>query len=239
MHGGKEMIRYSCVMPIHKYNRFTSNAIGSVIKAIGDRKDIEFIILDDSDSDRITKGNLKLVKLPKMDLINKLIIGTQIAKGEYYCNADYDDLAHPNKFELFDKILKYNDIAGANNCVFYDVKTDKTYKLKDKLLTRKHLYRNETIEYPLVQHSNSAIPLKWLRSVGYDGGKKIGMTHSEGKVMTDSPIWAKASIDGLKFGFIEDWKKCWQIITGENVNTYESFGHLFDEIEVEKHEALL
>ena len=235
------MIKYSCVMPINRYNRFTKIAMDSVITAIGKREDVEFIVLDDSNTTIPHYDNVQYVQLPKIDLVNKLIIGTQLAKGEYYCNVDYDDLSHPQKFELFDKLLKYNDIAGANNCVFYDVKTNKTYKLKDELLVRKHLYRNEAIEYPFIQHSNSAIPLKWLREVGYGNGKRVNMAHSEGHVMTDSPIWAKATIDGMKFGLIEDWKNCWQIITDTNVNNYtkEQWKIGFDEVEVKRPKGLL
>lgn len=229
-----KLIKYSCVMPIHKYNEFTGMAIRSVVKAIGDRKDIEFIILDDSDSDKISKGDIKLIKLPKIDLINKLIMGTQLARGKYYCNADYDDLAHPKKFELFDKLLKKNDMAGANNCVFFDTKTRKTYKLKNSLCVKKHKYNGRIIEYPWLQHSNSAIPLDWLRQVGYGCEKKIQIAHIDGHIMTDTPIWVRASMDGLKVGFIEDWKQCWQIIHGDNVNTYteDQWKSGFDEIEV-------
>ena len=229
------LIKYSVVMPIHRYNEYTHYAIRSVVKAIGKRKDVEFIILDDSSNDKISKGNIKLIKLPKIDLVNKLIMGTQLAKGQYYCNADYDDLAHPKKFELFDKILKYNDMAGANNCVFFNTKTKKTYKLKDKLRNKKHTYNGRIIEYPWLQHSNSAIPLKWLRQVGYGNGKKIQVEHMDGHIMTDTPIWIRASMDGLKVGFIEDWKQCWQIVHGDNVNVYteERWKSGFDEIEVE------
>lgn len=237
-------IKYSCVMPIHKYNEYTGKAIQSVIKAIGDRKDVEFIILDDGDSDKVSNGIIRIVKLPKIDLLNKLIIGTQMAKGEYYCNVDYDDISHPNKFEMFDKLLKNNDIAGANQCVFWDTKSDKTYKLKEQFYkTRTHLYLNNTIKYPWLQHSNSAIPLKWLRKVSYDGGKRMNMMHTGGHVITDSPIWAQAALDGLKFGFLDDvdkdaWKGCWQILTGQNVNNYDNMNDFFEEVDVEKPEVL-
>ena len=228
-------LKYSVVMPIHKYIEYTNMAINSVMTAIGDRKDVEFIILDDSSKEVVYIDNrIKHIKLPKIDLVNKLIMGTQLAKGKYYCNADYDDLAHPNKFELFDKILKYNDIAGANQCVFWDVKTNKTYKMKSALRFKTHKYYGRIISYPWLQHSNSAIPLDWLRRVGYGCGKKIGVTHIDGHIMTDTPIWVRASMDGLKVGFIEDWKQCWQIIHGDNVNVYteERWKSGFDEIEV-------
>ena len=230
-------------MPIHKYNEFTGMAIRSVVKAIGDRNDVEFIILDDSDSDKISKGDIKLIKLPKIDLLNKLIIGTQLAKGEYYCNADYDDISHPQKFELFDKLLEKNDIAGANQCVFWDVKTDKTYRMKPNLLTRIHKHPTKPLTYPWVQHSNSAIPLKWLRKVGYDGGKRLGLVRADGRILTDSPIWTRAKMDGLKFGFFDDinpnsWRQCWQILTGDNVNVYDTMDILFEEVEVEKPKVL-
>ena len=230
-------------MPIHRYNEFTGRAIRSVVRAIGNRKDVEFIILDDSDSDKISKGDIKLVKLPKIDLLNKLIIGTQIAKGEYYCNVDYDDISHPQKFELFDKLLETNDIVGANQCVFWDVKTDKTYRMKEEARTRRYMYQNEAGAFPWLQHSNSAIPLKWLRKVGYDGGRNMGMYRTDGRVLTDSPIWAKAHLDGLEFGFMDDinpnsWSQCWQILTGENVNVYDDMGQFFKECDVEKPKVL-
>ena len=213
-------------MPIHRVHFFTDKAVKSVLTAIGERKDIEFIVLDDCEKYLVFPDKLiKHIRLPKMDLVNKLIYGTQIAKGKYYCNADYDDLAHPQKFEFFDKLLKYKDIAGANQCVFWDALTGKAYKPKNKMRHRTHVYQNDTIKYPWLQHSNSAIPLEWLRKVGYGSGQKIGMAHKNKNVMTDSPIWAKAQIDGLKFGFFEDivqnaWKQCYQIIHEHNVNRY-------------------
>ena len=231
-----KLIKYSCVMPIHQYIEYTDMAINSVMTAIGKRTDVEFIILDDSSKNMVfTDDRIKYIKLPKIDLVNKLIMGTQLAKGQYYCNSDYDDLAHPKKFELFDKLLKYNDMAGANNCVFFDTKTKKTYKLKDRLCAKKHTYNARIIEFPWLQHSNSAIPLKWLRQVGYGCDKKIQMSHIDGHIMTDTPIWARASMDGLKVGFIEDWKQCWQIVHGGNVNVYteERWKSGFDEIEIE------
>ena len=121
-------------------------------------------------------------------------------------------------------------------CVF-DAITGKAYKPKNRLRHRIHLYRNDTIKYPWLQHSNSAIPLDWLRKVGYGNGQSIGMARIDKKVMTDSPIWAKAQIDGLKFGFFEDivqnsWKQCFQIIHNNNVNRYtiEKFRADFVEI---------
>ena len=244
-------IKYSVVMPIHRYNKFTDKAIESVDRAIGNRSDVEFIILDDS----VIKDNLHFtinragykpinhIKLSKIDLLNKLIIGTQLAKGEYYCNADYDDISHPQKFELFDELLEKNDIAGANQCVFWDVKDDKTYKMKEALKERTHTYKNKAITYPWLQHSNSAVPLKWLRKAGYDGGRNMGMYRDDGKMLTDSPIWARAVVDGLKFGFFDDinpnsWRQCWQILTGENVNVYDDMGKYFEECDVEKPKVL-
>ena len=52
------------------------------------------------------------------------------------------------------------------------------------------------------------------------------MAHKEKHVITDSPIWAQAKIDGLRFGFFEDivpnaWKQCYQISHGDNVNKYD------------------
>ncbi len=242
----KNLIKYSVVMPIHKYSKFTNAAIKSVDLAIGDRKDVEFIILDDSGKTFATDvpyERIQYIRLPKIDLLNKLIIGTQLAKGKYYCNADYDDISHPQKFELFDKLLENNDIAGANQCVFWDVKTDKTYKMKNALKERVHLYRNEAITYPWLQHSNTAMPLKWLRKVGYDGGRNMGMYRSDGKILTDSPIWARAIVDGLKFGFLDDinpnsWMQCWQILTDDNVNVYGSMDKYFKEIRIGKPELL-
>lgn len=228
-------IKYSCVMLIQKYIKYTDMAINSVMTAIGKRKDVEFIILDDSQKEIVfTDDRIKHIRLPKIDYVNKLIMGTQLAKGEYYCNSDYDDLAHPQKFELFDKILKHNDIAGANNCIFFDTKTRKTYKLKDNLRALTHKYNGRIIEFPWLQHSNSAIPLKWLRKVGYGCEKRIQMIHIDRKPMGDTPIWVRASIDGLKVGFIEDWKQCWQIIHGGNVNVFteERWKSRFDEIEI-------
>ncbi len=239
-------IMYSVVMPIHKYNEFTEKAIGSVTNAIGGRQDVEFLILDDSGLPNIWELDMRInyIKLPKIDLLNKLIIGTQLAKGEYYCNADYDDISHPQKFELFDTLLEYNDIVGANQCVFWDVKTDKTYRMKKEARTRKYMYRNEVGAFPWLQHSNSAIPLKWLRKVGYDGGRNMGMYRTDGRVLTDSPIWAKAHLDGLEVGFMDDinqnaWRQCWQILTGENVNVYDNMGQYFEECEVQKPKVLL
>ncbi len=233
-------------MPIHRFNEFTNAAIKSVDVAIGDRDDVEFIILDDSGKTFATEVHyerLKHIRLPKIDLINKLIIGTQIAKGEYYCNCDYDDISHPQKFEFFDKLLAKNDVAGANQCVFWDVKSDKTYRMKSALKDRAHPGRAKTISYPWLQHSNSAIPLKWLRKIGYDGGRNMGMIRSDGRILTDSPIWAKAAEDGLKFGFLDDinenaWKQCWQIITGDNVNVYETMDVYFEEVKVKKPKVL-
>ena len=124
-------IKYSVVMPVHKFNKCTRKAIESVLDAIGNRKDVEFLILDDSGIEANYPKVIKHIKLPKIDLVNKLIVGTQLAKGEYYCNADYDDISHPQKFEFFDKLLEKSDIVGANQCVFWDVRTDKTYKLKN------------------------------------------------------------------------------------------------------------
>ena len=236
-----KLIKYSVVMPLNRYIKYTDLAINSVMTAIGKRKDIEFIVLDDSQKDVVfADDRIKHIKLPKIDLVNKLIVGTQMAKGEYYCNADYDDLAHPKKFEIFDKLLKYNDMAGANNCVFINAETGKTYKLKDSLTKKNHKYNGRIIEYYWLQHSNSAIPLKWLRRVGYGSEKNVQMTHRDGHIMTDSPIWAKASMDGLKVGFIEDWKQCWQIVHGDNVNVYteEQWERWYDEIEVEIPEEL-
>jgi hypothetical protein len=239
-------LKYSCVMPLHKMSFFTDRAIKSVLTAMGDRKDIEFLILDDCDKKvGFTDNRIKHIRLPKIDLVNKLIIGTQLAKGEYYCNVDYDDLSHPKKFELFDKILKYNDIAGANQCVFFDARTGKSYKMKTQFLTREHLYQNKTIKYPWIQHSNSAIPLKWLRAVSYGSEKNINMRHKQGHIITDSPIWARAKIEGLKVGFFNDidpeaWKECYQVIHNENVNRYndEVWKTGFDEVSVEKPEAM-
>ena len=245
-------------MCLHKISFFTEDAIASVVEAIGDRTDVEFIILDDS-TPQANYGisasalvdvydNIQHIKLPKIDLLNKLIIGTQMAKGKYYCNVDYDDISHPNKFEMFDKLLEHKDgeihrIAGANQCVFWDVKNDKTYKLKDKFKIRTHLYIDKSIKYPWLQHSNSAIPLKWLRKISYDGGKRINMAGVDKQIITDSPIWATAALDGLKFGFFDDidknaWKGCWQIITGQNVNLYDDMNVLFEEVDVEKPEVL-
>jgi len=236
------LIKYSVVMPVHKYIKYTDMAINSVMTAIGKRKDVEFIILDDSFKNVVfTDDRIKHIKLPKIDLVNKLIVGTQLAKGQYYCNADYDDLAHPKKFEIFDKLLKYNDMAGANNCVFFDTRTRKTYKLKDRLRFKKHKYNGRIIEFPWLQHSNSAIPLKWLRQVGYGCGKNIQVEHIDGHIMTDTPIWIRAAMDGLKVGFIDDWKQCWQIVHGGNVNVYteERWKSGFDEINVEIPKELL
>ena len=235
------LIKYSCVMCLHKYHKFVPIVIDSIIKSIGNRKDIEFLVLDDSGEPWNEIENINHIRLPKIDLINKMIMGTQLAKGQYYCNADYDDIPHPQKFELLDNILKYNDIAGANNAVFWDVKTDKTYCLKHEFNTRTHTNKNKTIRFPWLHPSNSAVPLDWLRSVGYDGGYRIGMTHKEGKIMTDSPIWARAEMDGLKFGFIEDWKQCWQIVHGGNINVYneEQWKNSFKEIKIKKPTVLL
>ncbi len=239
-------IKYSVVMPIHRYNEYTDVAVKSVLKAIGNREDIEFIILNDNPEAPLDYYGkcTRVVKLPKIDLLNKLIIGTQLAKGEYYCNADYDDISHPQKFELFDTLLEYNDIVGANQCVFWDVKTDKTYRMKKEARTRKYVYQNEVGVFPWLQHSNSAIPLKWLRKVGYDGGRNMGMYRTDGRVLTDSPIWAKAHLDGLEVGFMDDinqnaWRQCWQILTGENVNVYDNMGQYFEECEVQKPKVLL
>ncbi len=145
MREGKKLfdkkIKYSVVMPVHKYSKFTNAAIKSVDLAIGDRKDVEFIILDDSGKTFATEvpyERIQHIRLSKIDLLNKLIIGTQLAKGEYYCNSDYDDISHPQKFEMFDKILETNDIVGANQCVFWDVKNDNTYKMKKAFKERKH-----------------------------------------------------------------------------------------------------
>ena len=240
-------IKYSVVMPLHKMSFFTDRAIKSVLIAMGDRKDIEFLILDDSEKKVAFRDDrIKHIKLPKIDLVNKLIIGTQLAKGEYYCNSDYDDISHPKKFELFDKLLKYNDIAGANRCVFYEVKSGKSYKMKHKLLNRTHVYQNDTIKYPWIQHSNSAIPLQWLRQVGYGSEKRIGLKHIDGHIVTDSPLWVRAAIDGLTFGFFDDiepeaWKQCYQVITGDNVNTYteKRWKQGFVEVRIDKAEAML
>ena len=242
-----DKLKYSIVMPLHKMGFFTDRAIKSVLEAMGKREDIEFLILDDNPRKvAFTDDRIKHIRLPKMDLVNKLIVGTQLAKGQYYCNADYDDISHPNKFELFDKILKYNDIAGAHNCIFYNSKTGKMYKMRNELLMRKHLYRNETIEYPWLQHSNSAIPLEWLRKVGYGNEKRIGMAHKDSKIMTDSPIWANAQIDGLRFGFFDDiktdaWKECIQIIHGDNVNKFtdEIWNAGYIEVRLPKPKVLL
>ncbi|KKM00281.1 hypothetical protein LCGC14_1805990 [marine sediment metagenome] len=238
-------IKYSVVMPLHKMHFFTDKAIKSVLTAIRDRKDVEFLILDDSQTAVVFSDKMiQHIKLPKMDLINKLIIGTQLAEGEYYCNADYDDISHPQKFEFFDKLLEANDIAGANQCIFFDSKSGKSYKPKDGMKYRTHTYQNERISFPWLQHSNSAIPLKWLRKFGYGNGQSIGMAHTQGHIMTDSPIWAKAKIDGLKFGFFEDiipnaWKQCYQIIHNDNVNKYTKEMWATDFIEIKKPKGVL
>ncbi len=252
MREGKKLfdkkIKYSVVMPIHRNNRFLRNAVDSIGIAVKDRDDVEIIILDDSNEMLFTDEfkslpNIQHIKLPKIDLLNKLIIGTQLAKGEYYCNSDYDDISHPQKFEMFDKLLETNDIVGANQCVFWDVKNDKTYKMKNAFKERKHIYRNKLFKYPWLQHSNTAIPLKWLRSVSYDGGRNMGMYRTDGELLTDSPVWARANVDGLKFGFFDDinpnsWMQCWQILTEDNVNVYDNMGQYFEECNVHKPEVL-
>ena len=104
---------------------------------------------------------------------------------------------------------------------------------------RKHKYRGKAIKYPWLQHSNSAIPLDWLRMVGYGNEKRVLMSHATGHVMTDNPIWAQAYIDGLKFGFFDDvtpnaWKKCVQIVGNHNVNVYSDaqWESSFDEVDI-------
>jgi len=231
---------------------FLKIAIESVITAMGDRDDIEFIIADDSN------GEIPESIIPKDSRINHFILPSGInyslimkmnlainmAHGDYFCPADHDDLSHPDRFTITDELINSTGsaVVGADDCVFYDAKRKRCYRLKENF--RRRIYTNpwtkQRYEYTWLQHSNSAILTDWLKHYGYDGGKSLGLVPTgSAKFLIDTPVWVRASIDKMRvstFDMIDEtaWARCWQILTGFNVNTYkDSRDALFDEIVID------
>jgi len=227
------MIKYTVFMPTHKKQPYLEIAIQSVLIAAGDRA-FEFIILDDSlgeikSNDIPPDPRIDHIQLPRrIDLVTKMRLGVNFARGKYFMPADHDDLSHPKRFEYADKLFAMGyDIVGAEQCVFYNAQNGKCYCLAKERLEQSITVGNTIYHRRFIQHSNSAIPIKWLKHNNYDGGRKFGITMPYNRPAIDTPLWIEAGIQQLKIGTFsmldqEAWKQCFQIKTPESVNSYES-----------------
>lgn len=136
-------IKVSVIIPFYNRSSFLIEAIDSIL--IQELTDIEIIAVDDGSTDdsfeKISQINDPRIKIVRQDNAGAAVArnnGVHIAKGEYICFIDSDDLWAPDKLKLqMMEIEKDNSINMVFGQVkeFYDksVLNDNTFTKAEKI----------------------------------------------------------------------------------------------------------
>lgn len=254
------MIKYTATMTTHKSQRFWKPAITSLMNAVGDREDIEIIILDDSPGfARIMnkpQWELQESDIPKdpriewkrfdfhLPLLDKEMLGINMAQGEYIALCNHNDIMHPKRFEYCDELLKTYDLAGAENNIFYNYSNGTTWKYPERRLRNHYKGMAGECYYPMLSDTNSAIPRSFLLRHPHDNGASLGLYPYGGAIISESPLWIHAALDGLTLGEFREidkdaWSSCFDCVDSDSVFTYENlWNQMFEEVNVPLHPLL-
>lgn len=96
----------SIIMPVYNGDRYLKEAIDSIVKQ--SFTDFEFIIINDGSTDKSEEiissyDDIRIVYIKNPEnykLIKTLNIGFSIAKGNYICRMDADDVSMPDRLEV-------------------------------------------------------------------------------------------------------------------------------------------
>jgi glycosyltransferase involved in cell wall biosynthesis len=109
----------SCIIPTRNGERFLRAAIDSVVAQPW--RPLEIIVVDDGSTDRSAGiaasfgGPVRLVSHPVANPVHARNYGMQVARGDFFCFLDHDDLYAPEKLSL--QMAAFQESPALDVCV--------------------------------------------------------------------------------------------------------------------------
>ncbi len=109
----------SCIIPTRNGERFLRTAIESVL--VQAWRPLEIVVVDDGSSDRSVEiaasfgDPVRVVSHPMANPVRARNYGMQVARGDFFCFLDHDDLYAPDKLSL--QMAAFEESPALDVCV--------------------------------------------------------------------------------------------------------------------------
>jgi len=203
--------KVTVLMSVYNGERYLREAVDSILNQT--LKNFEFIIINDSSTDRTLKI-LNGYSDPRIKIINNkenigltrsLNKGLSIAKGEYIARQDADDISTPDRLEKeLNFLIKRSDYAAVGSLIIVIDKNRKELHTIEKPITDEAI-KDSLKKDNCIAHGSSVIRMSCLRDINfYDNA----IPKSQ-----DYDLWLRLS-EKYKLANIPEYLYFWRYHTG-------------------------